>query len=76
MRTNKPYKPFKMVKVGVEEYFTTEYKPRFIWLDKILNKIYIGLRNIAWLFNDLNIKYNRVEYQQKNYRDVFEKEYV
>ena len=66
---------YKLVKVGVEKYFTTETKPRYKWLDSLCTTVYNKLRDLAWYVFDMNCKYNRVEYQQENYRDVFEKEY-
>ena len=66
---------YKLIKVGVEKYFTTETKPRYKWLDSLCDTVYDKLKNLAWHVLEINLKYNRVEYQQENSRDVFEKEY-
>jgi hypothetical protein len=66
---------YKLIKVGVEKFFTTETKPRYKWLDRLCNAVYSKLKYLAWNVLEMNLKYNRVEYQQENYRDVYEKEY-
>ena len=64
------------VPIGRERYYETLTKPRFIWLDQLINKLCDKLRTLYWYIEKLNRKYNEVEYEKMRYRTIYKTEYI
>jgi len=69
-------KLFKQIPIGRKRYYETLTKPKFIWLDNLLNKLSDILIDLAFNIKRLNREYNEVEYQKMRYRTVYKTEYI
>jgi len=72
----KQSKSIKKIPIGKKRYYETLTKPKFIWLDNLLNKLSDILIDLAFNIKRLNREYNEVEYQKMRYRTVYKTEYI
>ncbi len=75
MRRNSRYTT-KEVPMGRKRYYETLYKPRFILLYKLMNKLSKGLIDLGYYISRLNRKYNEIEYEKMRYRTIYKTEYI
>lgn len=66
----------KEVPVGRKRYYTTEYKPKYVWLDNLLWKLINKIENFAYSLRQFNGDYNRIEYQKTRYMTLYKTEYI
>ena len=66
----------KQIPIGKKRYYETLTKPKFIWLDNLMNKLSNKLIDLAFNVRNLNRKYNEIEYQKMRYRTVYKTEYI
>ena len=66
----------RQVKIGRKRYYETLTKPRFIWLDNLINKLSNKLIDLAFYIKRLNRKYNEIEYEKMRYRTIYKTEYI
>ena len=76
MHTDKRYRQTKLIAIGRKRYYETLTKPRFIWLDNLINKLSNNLIDLAFKIKRLNRKYNEVEYQKMRYKTIYKTEYI
>lgn len=66
----------RQVAIGRKRYYETLTKPRFIWLDNLINKLSNKLIDLAFYIKRLNRKYNEIEYEKMRYRTIYKTEYI
>ena len=74
---NKPlWRRTREIAVGRKRFYETLTKPRFIWLDNLINKLSNKLIDLAFYIKKLNRKYNEIEYEKMRYRTIYKTEYI
>lgn len=66
----------KQIAIGRKRYYETLTKPKFIWLDNLINKLCDNLIDLAFEIKRLNRKYNEIKYKKMRYRTIYKTEYV
>ncbi len=66
----------KRIATGRKRYYETLYKPRFILLDTLMNKLSKKLLNLSYYISRMNRKYNEIEYKKMRYRTIYKTEYI
>ncbi len=75
MRRNSRYTT-KEVPMGRKRYYETLYKPRFILLDTLMNKLSKKLLDLSYYISRLNKKHNEIEHEKMRYRTIYKTEYI
>jgi len=75
METNRRYST-RQIATGRRRYYETLYKPRFILLYKLMNKLSKGLIDLGYYISRLNRKYNEIEHEKMRYRTIYKTEYI
>ena len=66
----------RQVAIARKRYYETLTKPKFIWLDNLINKLSDKLISLAFYIKELNRKYNEIEYEKMRYRTIYKTEYI
>jgi len=75
MKNNRRYST-RQIATGRRRYYETLYKPRFILLDTLMNKLSKKLLDLSYYISRLNKKHNEIEHEKMRYRTIYKTEYI